>query len=220
MPRHGKRRPRPARCGIQELTQPLAGSFGMKTATGALVTSVEKDSPGARPVSSPATSSLKLDGKAIERSGELRGAIAETKPGTRATLELWRDGATKEVAVTVGEAKDAKAAEAASRAAEAQGKLGVAVRPLSAEERKEIGGKEGLVVESVSGPAEKAGIQRGRCDSCGERHAGEVGRRASRPRGCGRQVDRRPRATRRCADLRAGELRLSSCRIPSGGDST
>jgi serine protease Do len=35
------------------------------------------------------------------------------------------------------------------------------VRPLSAEERKEAGGKEGLVVEGVSGPAAKAGIQRG-----------------------------------------------------------
>ena len=147
--------------GIQELTQPLAGSFGMKTATGALVTQVEKDSPAQAAGLKPGDVVLKLDGQAIERSSELARRVAETKPGTRATLELWRDGAAKEVAVTVGEAKDAKAAEAAPRAAEAQGKLGVAVRPLSAEERKEIGGKEGLVVESVSGPAEKAGIQRG-----------------------------------------------------------
>ena len=147
--------------GIQELTQPLAGSFGMKTATGALVTSVEKDSPAQAAGLKPGDVVLKLDGQAIERSSELARRVAETKPGTRATLELWRAGAAKEVAVTVGEAKDAKAAEAAPRAAEAQGKLGVAVRPLSAEERKEIGGKEGLVVESVSGPAEKAGIQRG-----------------------------------------------------------
>jgi serine protease Do len=148
--------------GIQEVTQPLAGSFGMKTATGALVTSVEKDSPAQAAGLKPGDVVLKLDGQAIERSSELARRIAETKPGTRATLELWRAGAAKEVAITVGEAKDAKAAAAAPQAAEAQsGKLGVAVRPLSAEERKEIGGKEGLVVESVSGPAEKAGIQRG-----------------------------------------------------------
>ena len=147
--------------GIQEVTQPLAGSFGMKTATGALVTQVEKDSPAEAAGLKAGDVVLKLDGKAIERSGELARRIAETKPGTRATLELWRDGAAKEIAVTVGEAKDAKVAAAAPQTAEAQGKLGVAVRPLSAEERKQNGGKDGLVVESVAGPAEKAGIQRG-----------------------------------------------------------
>jgi serine protease Do len=147
--------------GIQEVTQPLAGSFGMKSATGALVTQVEKESPAEAAGLKAGDVVLKLDGKAIERSGELARRIAETKPGTRATLEVWRDGAAKEVAVTVGEAKDAKVATATPADAAAQGKLGVAVRPLSAEERKEIGGKEGLVVEGVSGPAEKAGIQRG-----------------------------------------------------------
>jgi serine protease Do len=146
--------------GIQEVNQALAGSFGMKTASGALVTQVEKGSPAEAAGLKAGDVVLKLDGKAIERSGELARRIAETKPGTRATLELWRDGAAKDVAVTVGEAKDAKVAAAAPQAAP-QGKLGVAVRPLSAEERKENGGKDGLVVESVSGPAEKAGIQRG-----------------------------------------------------------
>ncbi len=146
--------------GIQEVTQPLAGSFGMKTATGALVTQVEKGSPAEAAGLKAGDVVLKLDGKAIERSGELARRIAETKPGTRATLELWREGGAKEVAVTVGEAKDAKVAASAAQPA-AQGKLGVAVRPLSAEERKENGGTDGLVVESVSGPAEKAGIQRG-----------------------------------------------------------
>jgi serine protease Do len=82
------------------------------------------------------------------------------KPGTQSRLELWRDGGAKEVAVTVGEAKDAQVAEAPG-AGEAPGKLGVAVRPLTSEERKENGGKDGLVVESVSGAAARAGIQRG-----------------------------------------------------------
>ena len=145
---------------IQELSQPLASSFGMKTATGALVSAVEKDSPAEQAGVKPGDVVLKLDGKPVERSGELARGIAEMKPGTRSTLELWRDGATKEVAVTVGEARDTQVAEA-SAAAAPQGKLGVAVRPLTAEERKENGGQDGLVVESVSGPAAQAGIQRG-----------------------------------------------------------
>ena len=147
--------------GIQEVTQSLASSFGMKAATGALVSSVEKASPAEAAGLKAGDVVLKLDGKAIDRSSDLARRIAETKPGTKATLEVWRDGAAKELAVTVGEAKDAQVADAEVAAAEPQGKLGVAVRALSAEERKEIGGKEGLVVESVAGPAEKAGIQRG-----------------------------------------------------------
>jgi serine protease Do len=144
---------------IQEMNQPLANSFGMKAATGALVSSVEKDSPAERAGLKAGDVVLKLDGNPVERSGELARRIAEMKPGTKAALELWRDGGSKEVAVTVGEAKDAQVADAAAPG-EAQGKLGVAVRPLTAEERKN-GGKDGLVVESVSGPAARAGIQRG-----------------------------------------------------------
>jgi serine protease Do len=145
---------------VQEMNQPLASSFGMKTATGALVSSVEKDGPAERAGLKAGDVVLKLDGKPIEHSGELARRIAEMKPGTRAKLELWRDGGSKEVAVTVGEAKDAQVAEA-SGTPQAQGKLGVAVRPLTSEERKENGGRDGLVVESVSGAAARAGIEPG-----------------------------------------------------------
>jgi serine protease Do len=145
---------------VQEMSQSLAASFGMKTATGALLSAVEKDSPAERAGLKAGDVVLKLDGKPIERSGELARRIAEMKPGTQSRLELWRDGGAKEVAVTVGEAKDAQVAEAPG-ASEAPGKLGVAVRPLTSEERKENGGKDGLVVESVSGAAARAGIQRG-----------------------------------------------------------
>ncbi len=147
--------------GIQEVTQPLASSFGMKAATGALVSAVEKASPAEEAGLKAGDVVLALDGGAIERSGDLARRIAETKPGTRAKLDIWREGATKALSVTVGEAKDAPVAAAAPRAAEAQGKLGVAVRALSAEERTALGGKDGVVVESVTGPAAKAGIQRG-----------------------------------------------------------
>ena len=145
---------------VQEMSQPLASSFGMKTATGALVSSIEKDSPAERAGLKAGDVVLKLDGKPIEHSGEFARRIAEMKPGTRSTLALWRDGGAKEVAITVGEAQDPQVAEA-SGTTEAPGKLGVAVRPLTSAERKETGGKDGLVVESVSGAAARAGIRRG-----------------------------------------------------------
>ena len=42
-----------------------------------------------------------------------------------------------------------------------KGQLGLALRPLSADERKESGVSEGLVIEQASGPAAKAGVQAG-----------------------------------------------------------
>ena len=41
-----------------------------------------------------------------------------------------------------------------------KGKLGLALRPLTPEEKKQVG-HDGLVVENSSGPAERAGIQAG-----------------------------------------------------------
>jgi hypothetical protein len=46
-----------------------------------------------------------------------------------------------------------------------QGRLGVAVRPLTKDERGENGSRERLVVEQVSGAAERAGVQPATCCS-------------------------------------------------------
>ena len=146
---------------VQEMSQPLAASFGMKGATGALVSAVEKGSPAERAGLKPGDVILKLDGAPVEHSSELARRIAETKPGTRAELVVWRDDRSQPLAVVVGEAKDTQVAQAAGAGAEAHGRLGVAVRPLTPAERDENGGKNGLVVEGVSGPAAQAGIQPG-----------------------------------------------------------
>jgi len=144
---------------IQEVNQQLADSFGLKTPSGALVSSVEEGGPAAKAGLKSGDVILKFDGKDISRSAELPARVADIKPGTKATLQVWRSGATKNVEVTVGEMKDAKVASAAAPG-EAHGRLGLAVRPLTPEERQQVGSK-GLVVEGVSGPAARAGIQAG-----------------------------------------------------------
>jgi serine protease Do len=146
---------------MQEMDQTLAESFGLKSANGALVSEVEKGSPAERAGLQPGDVVLKLDGRPIEHTGQLARLVAETKPGTRATLVVWRRGATKDLAVVVGEAKDAQVAEASGAGAEGNEGLGVAVRPLTPAERAGNSGKAGLLVEGVSGPAARAGIQPG-----------------------------------------------------------
>ena len=75
-------------------------------------------------------------------------------------MQIWRKGATREIALAVGEIPTA--AVAANGAGESDNpRLGLALRPLTPEERGQSGGQGGLVVENVSGPAARAGIQRG-----------------------------------------------------------
>ena len=62
--------------------------------------------------------------------------------------------------MVVDELKDPKTAANEPAGAD-QGRLGLAVRPLDAEEAREAGVKIGVVVEAASGPAARAGIQPG-----------------------------------------------------------
>jgi serine protease Do len=145
---------------IQDVNQALADNFGMKDSTGALVGSVSKDSAASKAGIEPGDVILKFDGKAITRSSDLPPMVARLKPGSTVSMELWHDGKTKDVNVTIGELED-KATVASANEGAGQGKLGVAVRALSPEEKKSSGIADGVVVEDVAGAAARAGVQAG-----------------------------------------------------------
>ena len=71
------------------------------------------------------------------------------------------DASSREVEVKVGTQKEDKQASADNKETSATGRLGLAVRSLSAEERKQIDGKGGLRVENAAGAAARAGIRPG-----------------------------------------------------------
>ena len=146
--------------GIQELNSSLADSFGLDKVQGALVNSVEKGSPADKAGVKAGDVILKLNGNAIAASYELPALVSEIKPGAKARLEVWRDGKARNLDVTVGEFPSPGVATAAP-AARAEGRLGLAVRPLTAEEKKQAEVSNGVVVENVSGPAARAGIEAG-----------------------------------------------------------
>ena len=146
--------------GIQDVNQALAESFGLDRPAGALVGSVEKDSPAAQAGLLAGDVILRFNDKPITTSAELPVLVSTTAPGTVARLDVVRKGQSKRIDVTVGELKAAKVA-AAEQPGEARGRLGVAVRPLSAEEQKESGATGGVLVEQASGAAANAGIQPG-----------------------------------------------------------
>lgn len=145
---------------IQEVNQELANSFGLDKTAGALVSAVEKDSPAEKAGIESGDVILKFNGKEVDRSRDLPAMVADLTPGVTAKVEVWHDGKARELSVAVGEMKTA-GAEVKSGGS-AKGGLGLAVRPLTPDERKEAEVSEGLLVENVDdGPAAKAGIQSG-----------------------------------------------------------
>ena len=146
---------------IQEVNQALAQNFGLKQPEGALVSTVEKGSPGEKAGIEPGDVILKLDGKPVSRSGDLPPMVSSIKPGTKVTLEVWRNGATKELTATVGTLSEKTVTASADKESIAKGKLGVAVRALTDDEKKNNNIDHGVVVQDVSGAAERAGVQAG-----------------------------------------------------------
>ncbi len=145
--------------GVQGMNQQLAESFGLSKPAGALVSKVEPDAPAAKAGLREGDVITEFNGKPVVDSADLPVLVAGTAPGTKVEMKVWRDRAEKTLAITIGELAGEKAAVAKADA-QPQGKLGVAVRPLSPQEAKQLG-SEGMLVQEAGGAAAKAGIRPG-----------------------------------------------------------
>ncbi len=145
---------------IQEVNQSLADTFGLARPAGGLVSSVEKGGPAARAGIEPGDVIIGIDGKAVNAAGDLPAAVALKSPGETTRLQVWRKGRAQDVEVRVGSFNDEKVSAAEAPSAD-KGRLGVAVRPLTPEEKRRADVAAGLLVEQAGGSAAKAGIQPG-----------------------------------------------------------
>ncbi|HNE59215.1 MAG TPA: PDZ domain-containing protein, partial [Ottowia sp.] len=100
------------------------------------------------------------NGQAIVDSGDLPARIALARPGDKLALEVWRQGRPEQLSATLQGARPADTALAQGSAA-SHGKLGLSLRPLQADEKRQTRLDEGLVVEQASGAAALAGVQPG-----------------------------------------------------------
>lgn len=148
---------------IQDVDQQLADSFGLDRPRGALIAVVEEGAPGAKAGLEAGDIVLSVDGKPVERSAQVSTFIAALKPGTKATLEIWRDRKSREIEVAIEELKEGRVARvgAEGRSEGGSDRLGLSVRPLTPQERRASGIDRGLLVEDVDGPALQAGLQQG-----------------------------------------------------------
>jgi serine protease Do len=132
---------------VQDVNQALGRSFGLAKPAGALVASVEKGSAGEASGLKPGDVILAVNGDEVTGSADLPARIAATKPGTTIQLGIWRDGARLELEVKVGGAKDGTVA-AGDRGEHPSGRLGLVVRPLTPDERRQADVAGGAVVSS------------------------------------------------------------------------
>jgi serine protease Do len=76
-------------------------------------------------------------------------------------LKVWRDRGERTIEARLGGADEAKEKVVAEAGTASGGQLGLTLRPLSREEKRQAKLDAGLVVEDVDGAAERAGIQAG-----------------------------------------------------------
>ena len=153
--------------GIQDLTPDLAASFGLKDANGVLISDVTADSPAEQGGIKQGDVIVKYQGERVEDPAALQRMVTRTPIGTKATIEVLRDGHAKELTVTVGEQSEAVKTARAEHDGQAEHALvGIEVQTLDRKIAQELGINEktrGVVVTSVEpdSPASEAGIHEG-----------------------------------------------------------
>ena len=146
---------------VQDLNQSLADSFGLKQVGGALISSVAPGSAAAEAGLKSGDVITEVNGEPVLRSGSLSSLIGMAAPGDRVKLKVWRDHGERTIDAKLGSA-DESAEKVVAEAGPADGnQLGLSLRPLTREEKREAKLDAGLVVEQAGGAAARAGIQAG-----------------------------------------------------------
>ena len=152
-----------ARLGVtvQDVDQALAESFGLPKPDGALISSVAPKSAAAAAGLQPGDVIIALNGEPVLRSGSLSSLIGLSTPGQKVQLKVWRDHAARDIDAKLGSADEAATPIAQAESNAQQGQIGLALRPLTPQERREAKVEQGLLVEQVAGAAKSAGIEAG-----------------------------------------------------------
>jgi serine protease Do len=148
---------------IGDITKDAAESIGLAKAQGALVTNVQAGTPAEKGGIKDGDVILKFNGTAIERSSDLPRLVGATKPGSKATVTVWRNGAQRDFTLTIGESepdnKVASKADKPSKQDSATNPVGIYVADLSAAQKADK--LTGVVIERVDGVAETVDLRPG-----------------------------------------------------------
>jgi serine protease Do len=148
---------------MQPLTDPLAKAMGRTDANGVLVNEVQPDSPAKKAGLQQGDLITAFNNKPIKDPRDLAMAVAATPAGQTVPVAVVRDGHDKTVDVTV---EKLKTEVASAQDKEGEGPIGLALAPLSQDNRGELGlddTVQGAVVARVApdSRAAESGVQAG-----------------------------------------------------------
>ena len=151
---------------LGDMTKEVAESLGLGRPRGAYVRNVELGGPAAAGGIESGDVILNFNGHEITKATDLPRVVGETRPGTAATLQIWRKGATKDLVVTVtdGESSVAgvKKLESPNLNSAGTSAFGVTVIEVSEAKKKELNIRGGVEVTSLNeGPLARSGVRPG-----------------------------------------------------------
>jgi serine protease Do len=149
---------------VQDITQELATSFGLKEPKGVLVADVIKDSPAKKGGVNKGDVVLEYDGKQVEDKGQFTKMVGNSPVGKKVKIVVWRNKEQKTVWVTIGEVTEKRVAAAAPRSEETN-HWGFKVQDVtrSMAEHWGLPDDTGVVLTEVEpgSPAQQKGLQAG-----------------------------------------------------------
>ncbi|MBF0446082.1 MAG: DegQ family serine endoprotease [Magnetococcales bacterium] len=151
---------------IQTVTPELAKALGMKRKYGALVASVEPNSPAEKSGVLAGDVIIRFDGSEVHRMKELPAVVAKIPVGRSVPMEVFRDGKRKTIMVEVAELEEAVKSEKSEKHRDKIATLGMTVQPLTPALIDQLNVPEktaGVVVSEVTkdGVSFDAGIRPG-----------------------------------------------------------
>jgi len=152
--------------GITDVTPDEAKFFHVTNASGAVVTQVEPNSPGAKAGLQVGDVITELNGKTVSDAGELQVRVGEQQPGTTLQLKALRDGKSVDVPVTLEAMKKGDRDESSANSGHDKPRWGLGLGDLTPDLRQQLqvtDNVHGAVIEQVTpgSPADNAGLQPG-----------------------------------------------------------
>jgi serine protease Do len=149
---------------VQGVTKDIADSLGLNKAEGAIVAEPQAGSPAAQAGIKEGDVITAVNGREMKDGRDLARTIAGIAPGTSIKLDVWRNGETKTMSLTLGQLPNERQANAAGEyqgnASGSTPRLGLTLAPAN-----EVGGagNRGVAITAVdpNGPAAEHGLQTG-----------------------------------------------------------
>ncbi len=158
---------------IQPVSKEIAESLGLKEEKGALVSTVQPDSPAAKAGVRQGDVIRSIDGKTVDQFRDVPRLVASAGPNKTAKLGVWRDGKDTTLDVRLGQMPNDQLASA-DRDAPAPGNarqptssvLGATLAPLTRQAKEQLGLEgdvKGAVIRNVErgSKAAEAGLTAG-----------------------------------------------------------